>query len=137
MLKKETLAYAAGLIDGEGSILLHRSKKWRTPVLSVTSTSIELLTWLKDNFGGIVRDKNEKRPNHSRAFEWRLSSSATLALLPAILPYLRERKKIERVRHILQYYTLAKAEGWRSRFEAEFYLLTGRGVSQAPSSGQV
>lgn len=121
VLKKETLAYAAGLIDGEGSILLHRSGKWRCPGISVSSTSLELLEWLRNTFGGYISDKKEKRPNHSQAWQWRLSSPSTMALLPKLLPYLRERKKILRAKHILGKFQIAKAEGWREKFEEEFF----------------
>lgn len=41
---KVTLDYVAGIIDGEGTITLSRMRKtdkWRTPVISVSSTTIE------------------------------------------------------------------------------------------------
>ncbi len=127
MTRKEVLAYAAGLIDGEGSIVLHRSGKWRCPGLSVTSTSVELLEWLKSEFGGGISSKNETRPKHSPSWQWRLSAPATMVLLPQILPYLREKKKLLRARFIIKGFALAKAEGTREAFEREFYAL---GVSE-------
>ncbi len=123
MTNKETLAYAAGLIDGEGSVVLHRSGRWRCPGLSVTSTSIELLEWLQNEFGGGVSSKNEKRPKHSPAWQWRLSGPATMKLLPLLIPYLKEKKKLARARHIIQNFALAKAEGKRAEFEETFYSL--------------
>lgn len=52
----EIFAYTAGLIDGEGSILLSklRPTEFRTPVISLTSTSFEFLSFLKLNYGGYI-----------------------------------------------------------------------------------
>lgn len=48
-------AYIAGIIYGEGSIMLQRFHKnqFPTPYVSVASTTIELLNWLKNTIGNI------------------------------------------------------------------------------------
>ena len=55
-------AYIAGIIDGEGSILLTRQnpKQHPCPVVSVASTDIELLNWLVRTIGAgtIIKKKN-------------------------------------------------------------------------------
>lgn len=42
-------AYVAGIIDGEGSIMLTRFHKneYPSPCVSISSTDIELLEWIK------------------------------------------------------------------------------------------
>lgn len=84
---------------------------------------MELLEWLKDEFGGSITSKNETRPRHSPSWQWRVSGPKTMELLPQLLPYLREKKKQLRVIHILRNFELAKAQGTREEFEAEFYTL--------------
>ncbi len=59
MLSDAEAAYIAGIIDGEGSILLTRNRQDRypSPQVSVTSTDHELLDWLcKRLRGSIVRN---------------------------------------------------------------------------------
>ncbi|SHJ83940.1 hypothetical protein SAMN02745163_02672 [Clostridium cavendishii DSM 21758] len=45
-------AYIAGIIDGEGSIMLQSFHKNQLPApcVSITSTTTELLTWIKEKF---------------------------------------------------------------------------------------
>ncbi|WP_315117412.1 hypothetical protein [uncultured Clostridium sp.] len=49
-LTAEQSAYIAGIIDGEGSIMLLKfhSSQLPSPCLSISSTSLELLNWIKN-----------------------------------------------------------------------------------------
>lgn len=51
MLETEK-AYIAGIIDGEGSIMLQKfhSNEFPAPCVSIASTSLELLEWIKKNY---------------------------------------------------------------------------------------
>ncbi len=42
-------AYIAGIIDGEGSIMLTKfhNNQYPSPCISISSTTIELLEWIK------------------------------------------------------------------------------------------
>ncbi|MDV4151809.1 hypothetical protein R0131_13355 [Clostridium sp. AL.422] len=44
------ISYIAGIIDGEGSIMLQKfhSNEFPAPCVSIASTSLELLTWIKE-----------------------------------------------------------------------------------------
>ena len=60
-------AYVAGLIDGEGTITLTKinsNKKFRYPVLSLTSTTYSFLEYLKSNFGGTICPNKVYKDNH-------------------------------------------------------------------------
>lgn len=126
MTRKETLAYAAGIIDGEGSIILKkkRGRSWCGPSITVASTSMELLLWLQDAFGGYIWEKKETRPNRKKGWTWGLSTGATIKLLPHLYPYIRENAKRARVHYIMQNYTLAKSSGSWGDFIDGFYDLT-------------
>lgn len=48
-MTNEQKAYIAGIIDGEGSIMLFRfhNNQFPSPCISISSTTIELLKWIK------------------------------------------------------------------------------------------
>lgn len=65
-------AYIAGIIDGEGSIMLTRFYKNQhpSPCISVASTSLALLNWIKDKTGfeTIKSKKNYNTLKHQDSY---------------------------------------------------------------------
>lgn len=60
MIEAHTLYYLAGLFDGEGTVTLTKrisSNQFRTPTLSLTSTTKELVDLCKEHFGGWIVHK--------------------------------------------------------------------------------
>ncbi|XWK89983.1 MAG: hypothetical protein U7127_08025 [Phormidium sp.] len=100
------LAYAAGLMDGEGSITLIRTNKCgqRAPYLTMTSTSIELVQFMKDHFGGSACIAHKAKNNHSEAYHWKVGRKGAIEALKLIAPYLREQEKARRAQLILENY---------------------------------
>lgn len=101
------LAYAAGLIDGEGTVTLTRMSRnqWRSPVVSVSSTTYELVNHLKTTFGGtLVRLAKPKAPHHRQAWHWQVSRDNAIALLAAVEPLMLEPEKKRRARLIVSRY---------------------------------
>lgn len=110
-------AYISGLLDGEGTIYLYRSKpsKNRKTVeykgsIAISNTDLDVLSWvqqvtgigsinpLKQHYGGL---KNmPKIPKQSYA--WTYSGSGVADLLGQLLPYLEI--KVERAEKILRFY---------------------------------
>ncbi len=93
-LSTEEIAYLAGIVDGEGSIII-RNNKWQTVFLVVGNTSLALIDWLGDICGATyeVGKKNgglSKKPIDT----WRcLRTSNIVELLRAMLPYLKIKKE--------------------------------------------
>jgi hypothetical protein len=97
----ETLAYVAGLFDGEGSIVIRccagRTKQ-RNPSyglqVGITNTDRELIEWLRGTFGGHISDNSHcpSRGKQRPCWAWRLVSREAHAFLQVILPYLRTKK---------------------------------------------
>jgi hypothetical protein len=90
-----TLAYVAGLVDGEGSIVIgcsHRANRLPNHWLQVGITNIdkELIDWLLNTFGGHLSDYSH-RPRH--CWVWRVMGNEAKQFLQSILPYLRIKKK--------------------------------------------
>lgn len=97
--------YTAGLIDGEGTVSLIRQRRslYRSPTVSVSSTSFELIEYLIAEHGGRVVTK-KKIENNKQAWEWRLDYDRALDFLVQILPHMREKKKIRRAQYLLDRY---------------------------------
>lgn len=89
------LAYAAGLIDGEGCIYglcKMRGSKLNTIVrVSVLMCSKSTVEWLRDNFGGSFYTL-PTRANRPDRFLWQVACSHVVPVLRAILPYLIEKR---------------------------------------------
>ena len=100
-LKVETLAYVAGLFDGEGSIVIgcslgrtNRKNPCYFLQVGITNTDRELIDWLHRTFGGHVSD-NSHSPSRSKqrpCWAWRVTSRQAHGFLKKILPYLRTKK---------------------------------------------
>lgn len=106
-MKEHELAYAAGLIDGEGTVAITRKRKsspWRTPVVSFPNTSEALIRWFSGQFGGCVVCKRVYQPQHSRSWECRVCDNAAIELLERLLPYLRHPAKIWRATLLIERY---------------------------------
>ena len=99
-------AYAAGILDGEGSIGLSRvhSSRWPSPVVSVASTDRELLEWLRARVGGTIIQKQTYQPHHSRSFDWKLTDRRALSFLKIVRPFLVIQRKINRADLLLNDY---------------------------------
>lgn len=100
-------AYVAGLIDGEGTITLshnNRCDAFRTPVVSMTSTTKELIDVVHSEYGGSVRAHKTYRTQHNDSFIWSVRHDRALAMLSRISPYLRVPEKVYRADLILDRY---------------------------------
>ncbi len=91
------LAYAAGILDGEGSVVLTRNRKnrWPSPQVSISSNDYELMLWLRERFGGSVVKTHPRKPEHAVSYEWKVTDRKALGFLTLVRPYLViERKKV-------------------------------------------
>lgn len=90
-------AYMAGIIDGEG----HFHMYYHPPIrryyftVGVANTNRDLLDWLVDNFSGkVYRHKPKSHKDEWKdCWEWRLNQTDILSALPAILPFLKIKKR--------------------------------------------
>lgn len=109
-------AYIAGIIDGEGSIMLQRfhTNQYPAPCVSIASTTIELLTWLKDTigYGVIIKKKNYNPEKHKFSYSYVIKQNNAIKLLEDIYSYLiieSKRKRTEMI--ITQYKSLTPRNG--------------------------
>jgi hypothetical protein len=82
-----TLAYAAGLFDGEGCISMDRARA-QTLHVSVEMTDAPTIQWLQTNFGGTISIGTPKAAHHRLLYKWQLINTAAVEFLVAIRPHL-------------------------------------------------
>ena len=98
LANKEELSYLAGIVDGEGSIMIVKQTQStkKNPsyalLLTVSSTDKILCDWIQQRFGGNVihcRSGNEK---WKTAYRWQIRSWGALMILESISPFLIIKK---------------------------------------------
>ena len=91
----DNLVYVAGFMDGEGSIVITRSKSGRRKNLSfdlnvtIANNNKEIHDWLVENFGGSVSASNRWK----RTYQWKLTANQAKEFLEKIVPYLKIKKE--------------------------------------------
>jgi hypothetical protein len=99
---REKLAYLAGIIDGEGSLMLWMNKKTKVRGqfnlrVNVSTTDKILMDWLFENFGGTIYEMNapsRKAKSHwKQQWIWQVNRPQILQLLKEIYPFLIIKKE--------------------------------------------
>ena len=86
-------AYAAGLIDGEGSFGIYQKGGGLVCTLTVGMNDQRPLLMLQEIFGGRLRNKPISSPKQEQAFEWRLDDREKIqAAVRRIEPFLISKK---------------------------------------------
>lgn len=90
------LAWAAGIIDGEGSISLARCKRQGKDEtyslrVQVGNTDPRMILRLKELFGGSI-PKVENRGRYKPMWRWILYGNAAAVFLTSVLPYLVSKR---------------------------------------------
>lgn len=97
MHSKTTLAYAAGIFDGEGyfSIIWHKPRDRYFGFVGVLHTNLDLLNWLQSTFGGpIYHRRGPSQKSHWKPrYDWRATNFALDAMLVQITPFLMIKKR--------------------------------------------
>ncbi len=129
-LSEETVAYIAGLVDGEGSIMLISKKGGCTLRLSISNTFRLVLDWLVKVTGtGAVREVKRGNKDHKICYFFQSDSYAAASLIKLVKPYLR----IKQNQAILGLYVQerrqydSKNKEWQLKALAEMKLMNKRG----------
>lgn len=99
MWSKESVIYAAGIIDGEGSITIEIQKEgygirkmdYYAIRLVVINTSLELINWFSEKFGGRI-GKRKLVVNRRQVYTWSIHSLNASNLLSECYPYMIVKK---------------------------------------------
>lgn len=125
-------AYLAGLIDGEGSIAVSRTKTsssakackrgfaYRASV-TITMTDLAVLEWAKRTAGvGNICVKKARSPNHKQAWSWTVWSIEAATLLAQILPFLKV--KAEQAENLIEFQGAMRQPGSKGLTDDEWSL---------------
>lgn len=90
-LRPVELAYIAGLIDGEGCLLIYRKKDKRgvyhfRSILRISNTSVRVIRWLQERLGGEVAPSG--KPGELPVYHWPIEGPRLAQLLITVRPYL-------------------------------------------------
>ena len=107
-MTSEEASYIAGIIDAEGSIMLlkfHHNQQ-PSPCISIASTSLELLEWIKQKSGyGVIKSKKNYKPlKHINSYTYTVRYDDAIDLLSKIEPYLVVVSKKIRTQMIINEY---------------------------------
>ena len=90
------LAYAAGIVDGEGCITINHAKSkqcmrgyFNALQIKVAMTTYQVPYWLLDTFGGSIR---EQPTTGKLIYVWTIGSRQASNLLKQLLPHLKNTK---------------------------------------------
>ena len=101
-------SYIAGIIDGEGSIMLQKfhNNQFPAPYVSIPSTTLELLEWIQVAVGkgSIKATKNYNLDRHKNSYTYFLKYDAAIELLKSVYPYLVIYSKKKRANLIITRY---------------------------------
>lgn len=99
-------AYAAGVIDGEGTITLSRlpNREFRYPCVSVSSTTREILEFLKKEYGGNISHHKTYQEHHKQSWSWKILNRSAIDMLTDIQDLLLDPVKSYRAKLIIQNY---------------------------------
>jgi hypothetical protein len=107
-MNSEEKAYIAGIIDGEGSIMLltFHNNQFPSPCVSISSTTLELLEWIKNKVqaGTIKGKKNYNTDRHKNSYTYTLRYNDAINLLIDIEPYLVIESKKKRTQLLISQY---------------------------------
>ena len=97
MIKDTTLAYLAGMIDGDGFITITRSvrhgKEYFGSQVGIAGTRREPHDLAASIWGGKVCPHTPKNPAHRIQYQWQRMGKAAVPILEALIPYLLIKKE--------------------------------------------
>lgn len=100
-LSEGQIGWLAGIIDGEGSIAIHRMNEEKTVNgvrhrldLSIVNTNKDMILLIQAWFGGSFWIKNKKdiNPNHKKCYRWRIEGLKCVPIIEMVYPYLIIKK---------------------------------------------
>lgn len=98
-MNNANLGYAAGIIDGEGTILITKLSNYPHALKCAYRLVTELgmcdeiaPTWMHNTFGGRLKGYDRPDVKHKRVYRWNITDSQAMEFLKLILPYLKTKR---------------------------------------------
>lgn len=93
-ISREDLAYAAGFVDGEGSITIEGSGSRYELKTGVINTNEDVIKWFQEKFGGTAKPRPWGMTQHGWKLQWTwgLSNRQAVPFLKAIRLFLKVKR---------------------------------------------
>jgi hypothetical protein len=89
MNKDEDMAYAAGILDGDGSFSIMKSGNKYYPCIQLSNAFQGMAEWLYENFGGSLRIKRPQKSHYKVLYVWSVRGlEGCKNLIGFVSPYL-------------------------------------------------
>lgn len=82
------LAYAAGIVDGEGCVFFMERGSASLLFLKVNNTREQLCWWFKEHFGGCVSYRKPESIRHAPSWTWSVHGPKAATILHALFPFM-------------------------------------------------
>lgn len=121
VLAETDWAYMAGIVDGEGSIVIHKTrpqKKYQDKThryvvdVKIGMTDKRAMYWIKDNFGGCLYTSRKASKSSREMFGWQIRANKACDFLKRLSPYLKT-KALQAELSITFQSTLIRKTGWK------------------------
>lgn len=89
-INNTTLAYIAGILDGEGYIGVAKNSGYASLRVRVVNCRRDLLEWLMGMFGGYIVEKPKTGPTSNQCYEWNCDQKERF--LKLMKPYIRLKR---------------------------------------------
>jgi hypothetical protein len=89
LIDRETLAYVAGLFDGEGNIAFQKNGKSSYIRVTIVNTDRAIVEYVQGLFGGTVTALKRSNPKWKPSWHWILTWSRAIYFLEGIRPWIR------------------------------------------------
>jgi hypothetical protein len=132
-MKDSKWSYVSGLIDGEGSIQINKTKAGSYEIkVKLGNTDLRLMKWLISNFGGVYyTEASVRSSSHKVLYQWFVKGAKNKELfLLGVIPYLVLKR--EQAVIALEYVRLNKSKFNQPEREEMFQklkVLNKRGIS--------
>jgi hypothetical protein len=132
-MKKHSFVYLAGIIDGEGCLIISKSDRGSYDNyygrIHVKNTDRRLMKWLVEHFGGNIHVHKPKSEKHSVAYSWYFSGNAKSKeiFLLALMPYLIIKQ--EQAKVLVEFFRLSeqRCPELREKLYQQMHTLNKRG----------
>ena len=115
MIESTVYSYAAGMVDGDGTIQIMRKKSEGVGSyiirVSVSTVTEAIPTWFLTNFGGHLYKFMMSKQRRQPIYRWALESKTALPFLLSIEPFLIEKR--ERAKLAIKYLQTVCPNGFK------------------------
>jgi hypothetical protein len=117
----QELAFAAGFMEGEGTVRINRPTQRNKGhlVVSTVNTDESLIAWFQERWPGYCKPATGLRPDQRPAWVWTIAARRALAFLEQIEPFVVSWRMHERI-ETARWWQRIKSKHWRYRTEADF-----------------